>query len=283
MLLSESVSYDKHLIRANRNQGSYLNHCLKDLDEALNITRLPGTRLQQLLIATRHRYASDDRDRVFALLNMVKGEDKSAVPIDYTASVKDIFTKTAYSSIQSSKMLDVLRMAGLQTRQNSCLEPEKRHPELPSWIPNWLDAALLDEFTATKQHRRGFYDEDPIEDEESGQDLACSTTKSILRCQGRILAILFLSPAQNTAALYPVKGTLYTTFATLLVVAVIHATAGTAHMSDYSPKWKATLGRNRVDFRDYVGNRLAWANGDLMASFCGSSDLCLLRRRKSPG
>lgn len=146
---------------------------------------------------------------------MVKGEDKSAVLIDYAASVSDIFIKTTLSSIHSSGNLDVLRMAGLHTRNNSSLKHEKRHPELLSWVPNWLDADLLDAFSAARQQGMDSRCEDPFkngenqfEDEEPSRDFTDSVPQSILQCRLRTRAIILLSPVQHQAALYPVQGSL---------------------------------------------------------------------------
>ena len=70
--------------------------------------------------------ATDDRDRIFAMLEPLRLD---AVP-DYKASVPTVYTRFAISHVLKGldSALEVVEAAG---RHN------QKHPDLPSWVPDW--------------------------------------------------------------------------------------------------------------------------------------------------
>jgi hypothetical protein len=84
--------------------------------------------LLSLLRRFRDRKASDPRDKVYALLSMVKklSESSHLVP-DYSLTVTEVFGKATLEVIYSSESLSVF----------STELGRKFRADLPSWIPDW--------------------------------------------------------------------------------------------------------------------------------------------------
>ena len=95
-----------------------------DADDSDSLQRVS---LAQLLLAFRHRQATDPRDKVYSLLRLVT-EWHGAAPVvaDYGKSVEEVYTDTVVKIIRDSGCLDVL-----------CRLPEwveDRLDGLPSWV-----------------------------------------------------------------------------------------------------------------------------------------------------
>lgn len=89
--------------------------------------------LSQALIASRFSKASDPRDKIFALLGLVRdGNDIVPAP-DYRKSAKDIFAAASKYMIGSQRQVSLILLA---RGSNS---PGK----YPSWIPDWNDCTQL--------------------------------------------------------------------------------------------------------------------------------------------
>ncbi|KAK6851550.1 hypothetical protein PG995_011675 [Apiospora arundinis] len=79
-----------------------------------------------LLRATSSRKASDDRDRVFALLGLLDLKEHLLVP-DYQKTTAEVFMSVCWANIKETKTLDVL--CGDLGRKN--------RSDLPSWTADW--------------------------------------------------------------------------------------------------------------------------------------------------
>jgi hypothetical protein len=86
------------------------------------------TTLLPLLRRFSDRKATDDRDKVYALLGLV-GDPSSIVP-DYSHDATTVFKNTALGIIETTKSLGVL-MGDLG---------RKNRQDLPSWVPDWSAA-----------------------------------------------------------------------------------------------------------------------------------------------
>lgn len=82
-------------------------------------------RLRDLLHYTRHAKFSDERDRVYAILNLTC--DFFEFEPDYSKTTKDVF-KSVVLTYASRKDLTVL---------SQCEMREDRETDFPSWVPDW--------------------------------------------------------------------------------------------------------------------------------------------------
>ncbi|PNP53740.1 hypothetical protein THARTR1_05864 [Trichoderma harzianum] len=73
------------------------------------------------------RDATDARDKVYALLSLIKlGNNPSFIYPDYGKGLEDVYINTARTLIQESGSLDILSAAG-----------RLRNDKFPSWVPDW--------------------------------------------------------------------------------------------------------------------------------------------------
>jgi len=84
--------------------------------------------LLELLVESRGRAATDDRDKVYALLGLTRQESiQDLVAPDYSVSTEQVFVKTAIAMISGKRSLSAVA---------SQLE-SRRFRNLPSWVPDW--------------------------------------------------------------------------------------------------------------------------------------------------
>ncbi|ERF71393.1 hypothetical protein EPUS_07421 [Endocarpon pusillum Z07020] len=85
-------------------------------------------RLQELLQYTRGRVASDARDKVFALLGLVRHlPDPVTILPDYSMTTAQVYTRTAIELIRHANNLDILMTYEIK----DIVSP------IPSWVPDW--------------------------------------------------------------------------------------------------------------------------------------------------
>jgi hypothetical protein len=88
--------------------------------------------LLELLWSERAAQATDDRDKVFALLGLASDIDVQApcvIAPAYTIDTAEVYTRTARWIASKTKNLDFLGMAGIPPRHSNYM--------LPSWVPDW--------------------------------------------------------------------------------------------------------------------------------------------------
>ncbi|KAL5083978.1 hypothetical protein Trisim1_000714 [Trichoderma cf. simile WF8] len=99
---------------------------VSDLDHFReNWRRSQGIDLLSLMRHFGHRKASDDRDRVYALLGLCN--QTTAIRPDYWLDVKEVFMAPIIETIRNTKSLSVLY--GDHSR--------KTRRDIPSWVPDW--------------------------------------------------------------------------------------------------------------------------------------------------
>ncbi|KAL8344350.1 hypothetical protein RB601_004736 [Gaeumannomyces tritici] len=112
-----------------------------------------GYPMLSLLQEFGSRDATDERDKVYALMGLAGANNPVAISADYSMSVKDVYKQTAVSLLDSTHALTFL--AGNQTRKN--------RRDLPSWVPDWgaiiepgdrARAAVIDLYQANHQWAR---------------------------------------------------------------------------------------------------------------------------------
>ena len=100
---------------------------------ALRSTRAfptPADEMLFLLINTRHRLATDPRDKIFAILGLVRGDMSTlGIQADYRATTGDVFRHTTMTLLVNSGNLNALGL--IFPDDNSAVH------ELPSWVPNF--------------------------------------------------------------------------------------------------------------------------------------------------
>jgi hypothetical protein len=109
---------------------------LTDVDPS-RVTRLEGfrgrdaskRRLMRLLSEGRSSFATDDRDKIFAIVGLASDVDPSFLSVDYNKDVLEVYTELAKSFIQRDGNLDIL----------SAVENHmyRLRPGLPFWVPDW--------------------------------------------------------------------------------------------------------------------------------------------------
>lgn len=112
---------------------------------------IPGWRelerpdLLACLLSTRDCSASDPRDKVFSILNLVRREVSSLVKVDYTASIAAIYIDAAIAITKERGDLSILSYVQKAT-----------HIEVdwPSWVPDWRvsNDPLIFQFTTSSKN-----------------------------------------------------------------------------------------------------------------------------------
>jgi hypothetical protein len=86
--------------------------------------------LLDVLDRSRNCSATDPRDKVFAILNLVDADYQDYVPVDYSRSVEDVYMGVAKHLIMRKRLISVL--------SHACAKSEDmRSMAVPSWVPEW--------------------------------------------------------------------------------------------------------------------------------------------------
>jgi hypothetical protein len=91
--------------------------------------------LADLLRIFRGQQASDPRDKVYAFLGLAS--DRIGIPVDYKASKKAVYVRTARMLRLLSGLLSVLLAVESPDR------PIEQNQDLPSWVPDWTTKQML--------------------------------------------------------------------------------------------------------------------------------------------
>lgn len=82
--------------------------------------------LFELLLSHKSKKSSDPRDKIYALIG-ISNSRKSYGQIDYSLSVRQVYTHTARHIIHDTRRLDIICV------NQRALDSD----DLPSWVPNW--------------------------------------------------------------------------------------------------------------------------------------------------
>ena len=121
--------------------------------------------LEHTLGRVRIRNATDPRDKVFAILNIIPLNEWPGTP-DYTKNVADVFTDVVKHIIHKSQKLEILRscerIKAIIGRQDHLRKEYQLSPivDLPSWAPDWSTCRL------TIPLRNEYYDDDRLRGDE---------------------------------------------------------------------------------------------------------------------
>ncbi|KAF2204554.1 hypothetical protein GQ43DRAFT_146464 [Delitschia confertaspora ATCC 74209] len=134
---------------------------------------------QKLLLECRPFNATDPRDKIFALLGMAK----KALPIGMELPIKPDYStsstaQSVYTSTASILLKEIPRLENLSHLDSKL--PEKRLPDLPSWVPDYTQTLLPSPFTVIRDAENAF-DCCPLE---ILPDLPCSISGKILEIKG---------------------------------------------------------------------------------------------------
>ncbi|XP_014554397.1 hypothetical protein COCVIDRAFT_28549 [Bipolaris victoriae FI3] len=117
--------------------GGIPDDCLEGLQSIKELEDKPleggiAGQLLRLLTSLRPRLATNPRDKVFAIMGLLKGNRQDLhIVVDYTASVKEVYRATAVEIIRRTDNLDMF---------SHCIHTEAPSEEeacLPSWVPDW--------------------------------------------------------------------------------------------------------------------------------------------------
>jgi hypothetical protein len=86
--------------------------------------------LLDVLDRSRNCSATDPRDKVFAVLNLVSKDYQDYIPVDYSRSVEDVYVGVAKDLIMRKRLISVL--------SHACAKSEDvKSMAIPSWVPEW--------------------------------------------------------------------------------------------------------------------------------------------------
>ena len=105
------------------------------LDQAHRIasqwSRKESNTFSHLMYNMRHCKCSDERDKVYGLLNLTHEHDRSHILPDYTKSVQEVFQTLLMQQLRDRRSLDLLRLCSLSNASLS--------------LPTWLTWSVLTE------------------------------------------------------------------------------------------------------------------------------------------
>ena len=86
-----------------------------------------GSDLKSVLLQTAYCKCTDQRDRVFAVLNLVTGLEKAVIEPNYSKSIPEVYQDLVVRHLERTANLSIL----------TCCEIKNRMDGAPSWVPNW--------------------------------------------------------------------------------------------------------------------------------------------------
>jgi hypothetical protein len=82
--------------------------------------------IENLIDVTRNCVCLDPRDKIYALLSLLRASDRTGIEPDYTQSVYEVYQHTTLSLIEASRNLSIL----------ATVESHEHLEGVPSWVPN---------------------------------------------------------------------------------------------------------------------------------------------------
>jgi hypothetical protein len=188
-------------------------------------------KILDLLVRYRSFYATDLRDKIYALLVLVDPQNlaETGIPPDYREehTVEKVYADIAMSIFQTSKDLDLLSVPAVDNSTPS-------HLQLPSWVPDWSKLSAIDSLVDFSSATS------PPPDQPSFSATKSSTSHAIFRSEGPTLGlhdyivdqadgIGMVSIRVNEVSLYPSDLSAYSLFNFVrFLVKVISLTAENA-------------------------------------------------------
>ncbi|KAF2111071.1 hypothetical protein BDV96DRAFT_650180 [Lophiotrema nucula] len=122
--------------------GSKLGSTRSAVHDWLSVTaflrqRREELRLLELLERFRGYQATDDRDKVYAIIGLLSLKDRQRLVLDYSMSTADLYSSVARSIITQSGSLEVLSYAAKDRDGPGSLKM------LPSWVPDWTQRRTI--------------------------------------------------------------------------------------------------------------------------------------------
>lgn len=114
--------------------------CMRRAFELSSLKRLSN--LYMALDTTRDSECSDNKDKIYAILNLVDKRERMGLEPDYSRSTFEVYQDVVFYSLINRKSLQLLRFC------------ERREPaaDKPTWVPDWSspnDCNLLQHFEAS--------------------------------------------------------------------------------------------------------------------------------------
>ena len=193
------------------------------------------------LLAALQKYrqfgATDDQDKVFALLGLAPQETRDSVRVDYEATLRDTYTRVFHLLVQPRRQVEtpdsVVSGGGTTMQMNFTIPPDQgaeviysevpapgftsrahgplnilayagyassQRKELPSWLPNWSDQQLrlsIDELTNQKYRASG--DLEP--------EFGLCNDETVLEINGFLFWTIYAGSAHHPATTFRLQAT----------------------------------------------------------------------------
>lgn len=109
-----------------------------------------GINKVKVLSLTRPAEATDQRDKVYSLIGLLKQEDRQNIHVDYSESntVAEVYTAIARYLVSTSDCMRMLAHAG----------KSRNYAQLPTWVPDWSSEPR---YPLDYRHYRGCGDTSP--------------------------------------------------------------------------------------------------------------------------
>lgn len=98
-------------------------------------------RLLEVMRLSRKKKTTDFRDRVFAILGVLPEEIRDRIKVDYSASLRDIYTDVFELVVTGTGRLDILC-------ESIHFPLYRKAVELPSWLPDWSHIPMVSSLAA---------------------------------------------------------------------------------------------------------------------------------------
>lgn len=142
-----SLSHDSRRARA---QATLLTQSLQILpffvlqQKSISAKQAQETTIVDLLSLSGNFEATDARDKIFALIGLLRGDssDLANFKPDYSISKRQMFIQTAKNFLQTSQSLALTTARSAWPKQYRRLKSSDIINELPTWVPDWTTRQL---------------------------------------------------------------------------------------------------------------------------------------------
>lgn len=114
-------------VHGNKDESHNVWHGLNCLLGLAALVGSPNPEFHWVMSVFRMRLSTDPRDKIYGLLGMAPPQLDEIIPLDYTATVEDVFERFTVGYVQHFKDLGILGALG----------GNRRLANLPSFCPDW--------------------------------------------------------------------------------------------------------------------------------------------------